>query len=258
MATKDKIKDLTRLLYPTGRAFNMPRGGNFDKLHSALAESESDAYESASSILFSILPDNPNFTVDDAEDWERRLGMITNPAVPLPDRMAAIIRKMNHPGDIPARQSWDFLEQSLQLAGFDVYVHENIPETDPATAIAAGIPELGEMGGAGSEMGEIEMGSAFSVYPGLFYISEMGADDSEMGAIEMGGIEYKNKVVNEINEYIDSLFPIVGNYRSTFYIGGQNFGTFADVDVNRKDEFRQTILRIKPAHSVGLLLINYI
>ena len=255
MATIDKIKKITRQLYPTGRAFNMSAGGNFEKLHSGLAESEARAVDDANAILFSILPDNANFTVDDAEDWERRLGMITSPGVSLPDRMAAIIRKMNHPGDIPARQSWDYLQDSLQLAGFDVYVHENIPEQSPQNFIIA--PEMIEMDSAGSEMGDGgEMANVFSLFPSFFNIPEMG--EIEMGAVEMDDYSFNNLVVNNISEFLDSYYSIVDNYRSTFFVGGQIKGTFADVDINRKDEFRQTILRIKPAQSVGILLINYI
>lgn len=253
MATKDKIRKLTRLLYPTGRAFNMPADGNFDKLHSALAESESDAYDDASSILFSILPDNANFTVDDAEDWERRLGMITNPLVSLQDRKDAIIRKMNHPGDIPARQSWDFLEQSLQLAGFDVYVHENIPAQTIFQLLqpASGTGQQGQ-----GQQGQFQQGTVITANPGLFTLVQQG--QIQQGQANQGAYIYTNKVANNIDETLDAFFNIGWNWKSVFWIGGPNIGDFANVDVNRKDEFRQTILRIKPAHSIAVLLINYI
>ena len=252
-STKDQIKKLTRILYPTGRAYGMPAGGFFDKLHSGLAESEAKAYDDANAILSAILPDNDGFTVEDATDWEFRLGMITNPLVFLADRKLAILRKMNHPGDIPARQSWDFLEQSLQLAGFDVYVHENIPEQAPQSFISS--DDLFEMGDD-AEMGLPEMGNSVSLFPSFFNIAEMG--DIEMGQIEMGEVSFNNKVANHIDEFFDSTFSTGANYRSTCFIGGQVEGTFANVDINRKKEFRQTILRIKPVQLVGFLLINYI
>lgn len=253
MATKDKIKQLTRLLYPTGRAFNMPDGSNFEKLHSALSESESDAFDNASSFLSSILPDNPDFTVEDAEDWERRLGMISNPLVSLQDRKDAIIRKMNHPGDIPARQSWDFLEQSLRLAGFNVWVHENIPEQSIFSLLQ---PLSGTAQQGTNQQGTFQQGTVITANPSLFTQIQQGM--FQQGQVQQGGFVYTNKVVNNIKEIPDAFFNIGSNYRSTFWIGGQNLGEFADVDVNRKDEFRQLILRIKPVQSVGFLLINYI
>jgi len=231
----------------------MPTDGTFDKLHSAMAESESDAYSAAESILDSILPDNDNFTVDDAEDWERRLGMITNPLVSLDDRKAAIIRKMNHPGDIPARQSWDFLEQSLQLAGFDVYVHENIPEQ---TIFGLLQPSSGTIQQGQGQQGQAQQGTVITANPGLFTPFQQG--QAQQGQMNQGGYIYGNKVVNNIDESLDFYFNIGSNWRSVFWIGGPNLGDFANVDVNRKDEFRQTILRIKPVQSVGVLLINYI
>ncbi len=125
MSTLEKIKKLGKTLYPTGRAFKIPFEGVFDKLNSALSESETRAFDDAVSILDSALPDNDNFTTGDATDWERRLGLITNPAVPLSDRKLAIIRKIRHPGNIPARQNFLYLQGQLQDAGFDVFVFEN-------------------------------------------------------------------------------------------------------------------------------------
>lgn len=249
---KDKIRQLTRQLYPTGRAWQQPNGGTFDKLHAAMAESESKAYSDAESILDSILPDNNNFTVDDAEDWERRLGMITNSLVPLADRKAAIIRKMNHPGDIPARQSWDFLEQSLQLAGFDVYVHENIPEQTIFQVLQpANIANQGQQ-----NQGTFNQGTVITANPGLF--TQANQNTFNQGQQNQGGFIYTNKVANRISEPLDAFFDIGSNWRSVFYIGGPNLGDFANVDAARKDEFRQTILRIKPVQSIGVLLIDYV
>ena len=76
MTTQQKIMALTRQLYPTGRAFKMPAGGWLEKLHHALGISEAKAYNDAVSLLNGLLPDNPNFTEEDASTWEVRLGMI--------------------------------------------------------------------------------------------------------------------------------------------------------------------------------------
>ncbi len=134
MAIVDKILALTRQLYPRGRAFKMPFGGYFESLHKALSISEAQAYNDAVSILNNILPDNDDFSAEDSAAWERRLGMIVQDEyVLLADRKAAILRKMAFPGNIPARQSYRFLEHELRAAGFDVYVFENIPAQNPLT-----------------------------------------------------------------------------------------------------------------------------
>lgn len=253
MSNKQRLLDLTRQLFPTGRAFRIPVNSVKEKFFNGLLESEKDAYKDGISILDSILPDNDNFTAQDATRWEQRLGMIDGSASTLTDRKAAIKRKMNHPGNILARQSWDYIQDQLQLAGFNVWVHENIPANTPESVIAAAIEELGEMGD--SEMGVIEMGSALSYYPELFTFPEMG--EIEMGGAEMDGITYNNMVVNDINEDVDSTFLVGMNYKCTFFIGGEILGTFADVPIERKEEFRQLILKLKPVQTVAILFINY-
>ncbi len=253
MSNLDKIKILSQQSYPKGRAFQYPENGNVDKMHSGLAISEADAFNECLSVLDSVLPDNANFTIDDASRWEQFYGLISNGSVSLADRKSAIIRKMNHPGQYPARQSIDFLEQSLRLAGFDVYCYQNLDEQTPEEILGISLDE-NEMGDV--EMGDIEMNSVFTYYSDLFADSEMG--DVEMGGIEMNDIVFTNKVVNNIDEIPDEFFNYGDNLRHTFIVGGTPFGTFADVDSNRRNELRQTILRIKPVESVGFLLINYI
>lgn len=61
-----KLQILTKSLYPTGRAFKMPYNGFFEKLNNGLIASEERAYNDFVSVLYSVLPDNANFTTDDA------------------------------------------------------------------------------------------------------------------------------------------------------------------------------------------------
>jgi hypothetical protein len=249
----NKILNLTKQLYPTGRAFSIHEGSKIERLHRALAVSENIAFNDSLSILNSILPDNDAFTLDDCARWEQRLGLITNTNVLFSDRKLAIIRKMNHPGTILARQSRDYIQDQLQLAGFNVFVHENTYGLPPESILILPL-ELGEMGDP--EMGEIEMGDAESYFPDLFIYPEMG--EIEMGDPEMGETVYNNIIVNSINVLFDEFFDIGQNNFSTFFIGGEILGTFANVDSERMDEFRQLILKIKPVQTVGILFINYI
>lgn len=237
MTTLDKIKKLGKALYPTGRAFKIPFGGVFDKLNSALSESEQRAFDDAVSILDSALPDNDNFTTGDATDWERRLGLITNPAVPLSDRKLAIIRKIRHPGNIPARQNFLYLQGQLQDAGFNVFVFENRFPTYPDG---------------------FETKTAFDV------ASLAGTDVAVHGGIEHGEMEHGQigeqgitLIANFIDEDKDANFDTGATLRSTFFVGANPIGTFADVLKAREDEFRQLILKIKPVSSIGFLFINF-
>ncbi len=235
MIVVEQIVKLSKQLFPTGRAFRLKGDGQI--LIRALAQSEKRAYNDALSIKDSALPDNENFTAEDATDWERRLGLVTNSSVPLADRMMAIQRKMNHPGNIPARQSATYMEGQLRAAGFDVYVFANRFDDG--------------MGGF-----ETETPEEFS--PGYPINDIEFSDDLEFGDdVEFGG-NYANQIANSIYQSVDDAFGVGGNFVNTFFIGGAVAGTYADVSQEREIEFRQLILKLKPQHSVGFLLINYI
>lgn len=256
----DKIIALTKQLYPKGRAFKIFRDGWFYRLHKGLAISEANAYNDAVSILNAILPDNSNFTADDATDWERRLGLINGTGVDLEDRKLAIQRKMNHPGVMKPRENYLNLQHQLQSAGFDVYVHLNrfydgsnwVTKTPEESIINVGYGEHGDL----FEMGEYEHGDNYIYYNNLFVFAEHG-DEFQHGSFEHGEWIFTNKIVNYIDEYPDKFFNIGASMKATFYIGGEIFGTLADVPLVRKNEFRQLILKLKEVNTVGYLLINY-
>ena len=128
----DILNDLSIQLYPTGRAWYRPENGVFDKFHEAINVSFVNLIDASNLFLDSVFPDNENFTVLDAALWEYRLGLITNENNSLDLRKKAIARKLGHPNNIKARQHPLFIQNQLQLAGFDVWVHENtIPYQTP-------------------------------------------------------------------------------------------------------------------------------
>ena len=223
---------LTRRLYPSGRAWRVPPGSNLEKLHKGLNVSEQEAYEAAIGILDKILPDNDNFTEDDAADWERRLAIISSPLTSLDDRKLAIARKYASPGDIPARQHYLYLQGQLQAAGFNVYVHENRVDVG---------------------------GGQYETVPANAAISLLYGDNEQYGDDQMYGpdIDDLEKVANFIDSDIDAQFELPSDKRAIFFLGGQNLGEVANVELTRKDELRQLILNIKPAQTVGVLIINY-
>lgn len=227
-----KLIKLAKQFLPSGRAFKVPKDGDLDLLINALSQSEKRLRDDADSIFDSEFPDNDDFSEDDATIWERRLGLITADGVSLDDRKKAIIRKMNHPGDIPSRQSARFLERELRLAGFDVYVWENIfpPDGDPQDPLTVS----GGIGGVPNQFGDNELG------------------DAQLGS------GYVNLVANHIDEDKDAIFDVGPTLRFTFFIGGTPVGQFASVPQERKDEFRELILKVKPVENIAYLFVNYV
>lgn len=234
---KDKLLNLVRQLYPTGRAWKMPPGSFFESLHVAINESKEQFYNDAVSTLDSLLPDNNNFTADDATDWERRLGMITNTAVTLTDRKAAILRKMQYPGKNPAKSHYLYIEAQLQAAGFNVYVYENMFPLYPTGW---------------------ETKNPYDLLPNISLITFAQLGSFQLGDVQLNEGIWNDRVINNIDQLKDFYFNLGANLRSTIFIGGAPIGTVANVPIARKDEFRQLILKLKNTHIAAFLFINYV
>lgn len=257
---EEKLLRLTKQLVPTGRAWKMPANGDHETLHFALNITQAQAYTDALAILSSLLPDNDKFTEDDATDWERRLGLITNPLTYLEDRKDAILRKLAFPGANPAKSHWGYLESQLQDAGFDVYVYENLfpiyyPDGYESKAPLDILADVATGRFGMNNMGQINMGNKVSYYGQYLVLAQLGR--FQMGNINLNQYVWSNKIVNFIEEENDLKFNTTTNYASTFFIGGSTLGSFANVPSSRKNEFRQLILKIKQVQSAGFLFINY-
>lgn len=233
---RDLLVTLTNMLYPTGRAFKMGKDFTLEKLHYALSKSESQFIEDSKSTFDSALPDNDNFTEQDATDWERRLNITTSVGATLDNRKKAIIRKMNYPNNQLARQHWRWLDYQLQLAGFNVFVHEN--------RFSDGF-------------GGYETKTLYEVNPSSDFLDNVECGNAEYGEYEYGGI-LNNLCINHIEEEIDSLYSTDNGLRASIFIGGEILGDFANVPEVRRKEFKELIIKVKPIQEIAFLLINYV
>ena len=223
---------LVRQLYPTGRAFVIPERGVWENLHKALNVSFLRLINDAVATLDSTLPDSEFFSSRDAELWEYRLGMFVNPQISLEQRKDAIRRKMAYPSNIKARQHPLFIQHQLQLAGFNVYIHENKFLVDGEWTYKKP-DDIIDLGFEPTEHGNSQHGSG----------TEHGSAGFEVIA---------NKIDN------DNYGAGESNLWATFFIGGATLGEMAAVPDSRKKEFRELVLKLKPAHTVAFLFINYI
>lgn len=245
-----QLRKLTAQLFPNGRAFRVHKDSIKQKIVDAISIEQANFVAQADGILDHILPDNDNFTVYDATLWEARLGINSNPNTSLADRKAAIIQKLNHPGNILARQSAGYLQDQLQLAGFNVYVHDNLQNltVQQVLSVYNQLPQAGNF-----QAGQAQAGGVMSYFGNLFQVVQAG--QFQAGQVQAGQMIFQNRIANKIDVSNDILSY---NVERTFFIGGATLGQFANVDASRMDEFRQLILQLKPARSVGILLINYV
>ena len=225
MSYSDKLLKLTKQLYPNGRAWWMRKSGIFEKIHEALTYSESLVIEKIRSISDSILADNENFTTEDASNWERALALFNNSSLSLYLRKQSILRKYKHPGDILYRQSSLYLQGQLQAAGFMVWVHEN----------------------------------RFGDPPSIYQLSSALYDTFLYGSLNYGA--FSNVSFDIIFNSIYDETGQIGDYnhqRAAFFIGGETFLDRVSLNKVREKEFRELVLKLKPAHTAAILFIDFI
>lgn len=223
----DVLNRLSVQLYPTGRAWYRTENGTWEGFHESINKSFVRLINDAKQIINSTYPDNNNFTEEDAKLWEYRLGLSTNESLDLEIRKEALRLKMGHPNNIKARQNPSFIEHQLQLMGFDVYVHENtIPYKTPADVLALA-PAATDHGGPTQH-----------------------EDSTQHGGSSFDIIANSSRPVES--------FAVGSNLWATFFIGGQTLGDIADVPLQRLKEFKELVLKLKPAHTAAFTFINYI
>jgi len=223
----DLFANLITKLYPTGRAFYMEKNKPFDLLHQAINRSFIRVIEDARLTVEGVIPTSDDFGLDDALLWEYRLGLPTNLSNSLEQRKEAILRKMSYPNNIKARQHQLFIESQLQLAGFDVYVYENVaPYKTP------------------DEIATLNLGT------------RQHSNDLQHG----NGISHGSANFDVIANYADvnEDYSVGSNLWATFFIGGPTLGSMAIVPQNRRVEFKELVLKLKPAHLVAFTFINFV
>ena len=226
---QDIVINLTKSLYPTGRAWQMSQLSTFERFHIAINRSYLRLINDANALINSTIPDNEDFSKEDAELWEYRLGLITNPLVDLEKRKLSILRKLAFPSNIKSRQHPLYIQKQLRDAGFDVYIHENtVPYTRPEDIVAIPLSNLQHGGG------------------------------TQHGPSTQHGTANFQVIANSIRP--NEIYSIGGdeNLYSTFYISGENIGDQAVVPQQREREFRELVLKIKPAQTVAFLIVNFI
>lgn len=223
------LMGLVRQLYPTGRAWFLKKNSVFYNFHLAINRSFIRVIQDSKFTTDSVFPDNINFDENDATLLEYRLGLITNTSLDIAVRRQAILRKMSYPSNIKARQHPLFIQHQLQLAGFDVYIYENtVPYLSPGEIVSLSSTTVqhggGTQHGAGTQHGSIN----FEVIANLSIENESYA---------IGGED---------------------NLWATFFIGGATLGEVANVPSNRLQEFKELVLKLKPAHTVAFLFVNFV
>lgn len=205
-------------------------GGILYRLHRAIGTIQKQAYNDALQIGNDMLPDNPLFTVQDAHDWYRRLGIYDSGSVPFADMKAAITQKMSWPVTPLNKQNAAFIQEQLQLAGFNVYVYEN------------------------KFPGPLTPGEVMNNTHGRSISGYFQSGQNQYGQLDSSGVV--SKIFNYLEPEKDIDEPLT--LRSLFYISGSPITSVATVPASRQTEFRQLVLQLKSAQMMAVCFINFV
>lgn len=222
-----ELTNLVNSLYPTGRAFYRPKNGVFENVHNAVNVSFLRVIQESINLIDSSIPDNDNFNEENAEYLEYQYGLSSSSNVSLELRKSALRRKIGHPNNLKARQSKNFIEAQLRLAGFDVRVYENTPPYKSPSDVANLVVDETQHGG----------------------------DTQHSDSTYHGGVTFE-VIANKIDSN-ESYGIGTGNEWASFFIGGEQLGETATVSANRQREFRELVLKLKPAHLAAYIFINF-
>lgn len=137
-------------------------------------------------------------------------------------------------------QSPRYIQDTLQAAGFDVYVHQWwVPGSDPL---------------------EVRDPHDYTDSP---RIGSIQCGDSPEGICGDTDALCDDFLTNEVNYLVNKdLTPRVppplptdpDRWRHFIYVGGETFGTNAVIDPDRQDEFERLVLQLRPTHAWVVLL----
>jgi len=270
MAEKSISRSVIDALLPPGSIWVPKVDGDFDKLLDGIGDN-SETIKNFLGLLARVKdPDKTAFL----DDLEKEFGVTKNLNLTEQQRRDSLSSQKFETG---GKGSDDNLEIHLQRAGFEVLVHNNSPAVDPVLFLGAVVTMLAnnEFGFAGHESAFASAGTRLDedllVNGDSFLIGDplilMGAGSG----IAFAGHQSALAGFFIISESVKKLYEIPADpdrFPFVFFVGGaatRDPGTGeltaiarADVPIERKEEFKRIILKIKPIHSWAALIVTYV
>ena len=267
------LKILKHLL-PNSRAWNITRGKNLRYFFEGLSGGGDDAKSFFDNIWLDIFP----ATTRELDAWESQFALKDTGLSDTErrDRLDSTWKALG--GQDPR-----YIQDTLQANGFDVYVHEWWePGSEPSVGVKACVTPrsplvhlrreytkvllLVECGAALAQCGEAFAEAGNSLEPKGYplvnkvfiteentiplcgeFVAAAGEEDALCGNY----IDF----VERVKAYTVPLDPNKWPY--FLYIGGENFGTIANISPTRKNEFEELCLKICPTHLWLGVLVEY-
>ena len=262
MAFNRKYFNLFKYLFPKSNTFTLFVQKKLTQFIEGLTALPDDLRKYIDQIWLDIFPD----TTRCIEKWEEQFG-IKDPAATLQGRRDAITRRWQMKGG----QGPEYIQQTLQDAGFAVQVHENNPPVDPAIFLVGDFVMVagGDNAFAGradayagkTTAGELLVNGFISVATDQrLFLAAAGNGTYAGNQKAVAGYFESFKVENKTYELPTD--PLLFSF--VWFIGGDavrngsnELTSIATVQIpaEREKEFKELILTIKPVQSwVGLII----
>lgn len=245
----DFLKQIQHLL-PNGRAWRLTATKKLRQFFEGLTGLGEDSKEFTDLVWLDAFPD----TTRELGLWEAQFG-INSDGISTAERRQRLTAAWQAVGG----QSPRYIQDTLQAAGFDVYVHEWWdPADEPPVNFLTQVPARNP-GAYLSPTFDEEVGGGYLLVNSLFtsrtvIIPRAGESGIQAGeALALAGNYLSFEDVPK--EYA---IPIDSGYWPFFlYIGGETFPDLAYLPPERRGEFEELCLKICPAHLWLGLLVAY-
>ncbi|WNO24209.1 hypothetical protein Scuro_48 [Acinetobacter phage Scuro] len=239
--------EMFKHLLPTGRAWSLTANKPLRKFFEALDPLTEGPKDQADAVYGEWLPS----TTTSLSEWESQFGLYSGRLTEAGRRSRLDAAWKNNGGQSPA-----YIQEQLQLNGFNVFVHE---WWEPGTEASVGVNEQTP---ARNPLTVLNAQYAVTV-PGVDCgepLAQCGEEFAEAGNTLGGLVGYPlvNKFIYDSDE-VGYTVPSDSQYWPFFmYVGGPNFGDIAEVPATRRYEFEALLLKIRPAHLWIGVIVRYV
>jgi hypothetical protein len=247
-------------LLPRAEAWNLTISKQLRKFFEALVAVKDDAVEFLDLIWFDMFP----ATTRELTAWEQSFGLFRLDLTEAERR-----ERLDGLWKATGGQSPRYIQDTMQGAGFDVYVHDwwELPATDPPVArnpyTALGASVLG-CGDPLMMCGEpIAQCGATTVYNGYMLVNKIYTTQTQLTCLCGEALMQCGEPLANCNENTGVIFNRVdypiptdpNQWPYIIYVGGATFPDPANIGSSRMDEFEDLLLKICPAHLwIGVLV----
>lgn len=254
-------------LLPNAKAWRLTTTKQLRQFFEGLTELGADVRDFFDNIWLDIFPD----TTRQIPEWEKQFGLSNTltDEQQRRDRLAATWKALGG-------QSPRYIQDTLQAAGFDVYVHEwwELPRTEPPGVrnpldflnsgaapvqftMSDGTAEANDGGSEGAVDGGSLQATGFALVNKLLIPSVDALSDGDVDMFDGGELAMDGGTITEYvpRSYIVPNDPAKWPY--FLYIGGQTFPDHAIVQASRRNEFETLCLKLCPTQQWLGMLIDY-